>query len=74
MEVDPAVVVQELFNQASLMGREVVEDDVNLLRGRALSDDLMEEGNEVLAGVPGCGFAVHATGGGFQRRVQRQVP
>jgi len=70
VEVDLAVVVKELFDQTSLVGREVVEDDVNLLRGRALSDDFMEEGHEVLAGVAGCGFAVHATGGGFQRRIQ----
>ena len=61
MEINPAVAVQELFDQASLVGREVVEDDVNLLRGPALSHDFMEEGNEVLAGVAGCGFAVHAT-------------
>jgi len=72
VEVDLAVVVKELFDQASIVGREVVEDDVNLLRGRALSDDFMEEGHEVLAGVAGCGFAVHATGGGFQQRIQRE--
>jgi hypothetical protein len=33
-----------------LVDRKVVEDDVNLLVGRAAGDDFVEEGNEVLAG------------------------
>ena len=45
---------------------------MNLLLGRALSDDFFEEGNEVLTGVAGCGFAVHVSRGRFQRGVQRK--
>ena len=71
VEVNPAVVLKELADQLGLVGREVVEDDVNLLLGRALSDDFFEEGNEVLAGVAGRGLAMHASGGGFQSCVQR---
>ena len=72
VEVDPRVVFKELADQAGLVGREVVEDDMNLLSGRTLGDDFFEEGNKVLAGVAGRGFAVHVAGGRFQRGVQGQ--
>ncbi len=54
------------------MGGQVVEDDVNLPIGRALCDDFFEESDEVLAGVASCDFAVHTTGGRFQRGIERQ--
>ena len=72
MELNPAVVLKELVDQSGLMGREVVEADVNLLVGRALRDDFFEEGNEVLPCVASGGFAVHAASGCFQRGEQRQ--
>jgi hypothetical protein len=49
---------------------EVVQDDVNLLPGRAPRDELFEKGNELAAGVACGGFAVYTTGGGIQRRIQ----
>ena len=54
------------------MSREVVEDDVNLLLARAQGYDFFEKGEELAAGVTGGGFAVYATGGGIQRRIQGQ--
>lgn len=37
-----------------------VEDDMNLLRGRTVSEDCFEKGKEVLAGVASRGLAMHA--------------
>lgn len=37
-----------------------VEDYMNLLRGRTVSDDCFEKGKEVLASVASRGFGVHA--------------
>ena len=71
MEVNPTLLLKELVNQASFVGGEVVEDDVDLLLGRALSDNLFEEINEVLTCVASCGFAVHAASGCFQSGVPR---
>ena len=72
MEMNSRVLFKELVDQAGLVGREVVEDDVNLLPGRALSDDFFEKSNKVLAGVASSGFAVHAARGRFQCSIQRQ--
>jgi hypothetical protein len=68
----PSVVFKELADQADIVGRKVVEDDVNLLSGRTLGNDFFEEGNKVLAGVAGRGFAMHVAGGRFQRGIQGQ--
>jgi hypothetical protein len=59
---------QELVNQMSFMGREVIENNVNLLLGRALRGDFFEKGNEILAGVASCGFAVNTARGCFLAR------
>ena len=56
MELNPADLPKKLVHQSGLVGGEVVENDVNLLTGRALSDDFFEKGNEVLAGVANCGL------------------
>jgi hypothetical protein len=72
VEVDPRVVFKELADQAGLVSREVVEDDVNLLSGRTLGNDFFEKGNKVLAGVAGRGFAVHVAGSRFQSGIQGQ--
>ncbi len=59
-------------HQGGLVSREVVEDDVDLLPGRAEGDDFLQESDEVLTGVASGGFAVHAAGGRFQRGIERQ--
>jgi hypothetical protein len=50
-------------------GNPVVEDD--LLPGRALSDNLFDEINDVLSCVASCGLAVHAASGCLQSGAQR---
>jgi hypothetical protein len=47
---------EKVANQLGFVGREVVEDDVNLLPGRAQGDHFLEEGHEVTAGVAGRSF------------------
>lgn len=56
----------------SLMGREVVENDVNFLLRSVLGDDLAQEGHEFLTGVTSCGFAMDPSRAGVQGRVQRE--
>ena len=43
--------LKELGHTLRLVGREVVEDEVNLLIGLATVDDLIKKLDEVLAGV-----------------------
>ena len=73
MKLDPTVLLKKLVDQTGLMGREVVENDVNLPIGRALSDDLFEEGNEVLAGMASCresgSWCNNAEGAWFMPRI-----
>jgi hypothetical protein len=56
--------------------REIVEDDVDLLIGRAQGDNLFQEADEVPTGVPDSGFPVNASGRGVQRSIQgeRSMP
>jgi hypothetical protein len=51
VEVDVGMLVQELSYECVLVCREVVEDDVDLLPGRAQGDDFLQESNEIPAGV-----------------------
>ena len=69
MKLHPRMPCEEVANELSFMGREVVEDDINLLPRRAQGDDLFQEGDEVAAGVASRGFAVHAAGGGIERGI-----
>ena len=66
------MLLQEVANELGFVGREVVEDDMNLLPGRAQRYHFFEEGNEVAAGVAGRGSSVHAAGLGVQRGIQRK--
>ena len=54
----------------SFVGGEIVEDDVNLLPRRAQGYDLLQERDELTAGVAGSGLAVDAAIGGIERRIQ----
>src|SRR5208337_3961299 len=70
VKVDARMLLQEVAHRLGFVGGEIVEDDVNLLPGQAQSHDLLQEGDELAAGMPGGGFAVDAAGGGVQRGVQ----
>ena len=61
---------EELTDRLSFVRGEIVQDDVNLLPRGAQGYDLLQEGDELRAGMAGSGFAVDATGGGIQRRIQ----
>ena len=50
MEPDAGILLQELPHQRGLVSREIVEDDVNLLIGRAQGYDFLEEDDKVAAG------------------------
>ena len=72
MKLHARMLLQEVSNELGFVGREVVEDDMNLLPGRAQRYHFSEEGNEVTAGVAGRGSSVHAAGFGVQRGIQRK--
>jgi hypothetical protein len=54
------------------VGREIVQDDMDLLSRRAQRNDLLEKGYEVLSGVARGGLFMNTAGGGIQRRRQRE--
>jgi hypothetical protein len=62
VQAEVGMLVEERRHLLGLVGREVVEDDVNLLSGPAEGDDLAEKLDEVLAGVTRGGLAVDLTG------------
>src|SRR5208337_2749864 len=64
------MLLEELADRLSFVGGEIVEDDVNLLPRRAQGYDLLQERDELTAGMAGGGLAVNATGGGIERRIQ----
>jgi hypothetical protein len=62
--------LEELWDRLSVVGREIVEDDVNLLPRRSQAYDFLEKDNELTAGMAGGGLAVDAATGGIERRIQ----
>src|SRR4029077_19971775 len=56
VKLHAGMLLQEVANELSFVGGEIVEDDMNLLPGRAQRYHFLEEGNEVTAGVGGGGF------------------
>src|SRR5271169_4631437 len=70
------MLLEELADRWSFVRGEIVEDDVNLLPRGTQGYDLLQKGDELTAGMAGSSFAVDATGGGIQRRIQgeRSVP
>src|ERR1700722_14192919 len=70
MKLDSRVLLEEFTDRRSFVRGEVVEDDVNLLPRGAQGYDLLQKGDELTAGIAGSGFAVDATSGGVQRRIQ----
>ena len=74
MKLNAGMLLQEVADRLGFVGREIVEDDMNLLSWRAQGRHFFEEGNELAAGVASGGFAVHPAGGGVQRGIQDSVP
>src|SRR5258705_1668657 len=72
MEPDAGMLLQELPHQRGLVSREIVEDDVDLLIGRAQGHDFLQEDDKVVAGVACSSLSVNAAGRCIQRRIQRQ--
>src|SRR5277367_2558930 len=66
------MLLQEFPHQRGLVSREIIEDDVDLLIGRAQVHDFLQEDDKVAASMTSSGFSVNAAGGGVQRRIQRQ--
>ena len=51
MQIHVRMVGQEVLHELGLMGRKVIENDVDLLFGLASGDDFGEKGNEICAGM-----------------------
>ena len=68
------MLLEELSDGLSFVRGEIVEDDVNLLPRRAQGYDLLQEGNELTAGMAGRSFAVDPAGGGVQSGIQGEGP
>jgi hypothetical protein len=66
------MLLKEVANELGFVGREVVEDDMNLLPRRAPRYHFCEKGNDVGAGMAARGSSVHAAGLGVQRGMQRK--
>src|ERR1700751_20617 len=66
------MLLQEPPHQRGLRSRDIVEDDVDLLMGRAQGHDFLQEDDKVAAGVTASGLSVNAAGRGSRRRIQRR--
>jgi len=66
------VTSQKIPDRPSLMGAQVITDDMDgLLLGLA-SDEIFQERDEFCASMPGAGLANHFAAAGVERCVQRQ--
>src|SRR5438552_17075811 len=54
------------------MSREIIQDDMNLLLGRAQGEHFCKEGDEVATGMAGSGASMHTAGLGIQGGIQGQ--
>ena len=72
VEVHPPILLQKLMYQLGFMSRQIIQDAVNLLMPWTLRDDLLEERDEIAAGVASRSLAVNPAGGSVQGGVQRQ--
>lgn len=74
MKLHARMLLQEVANELCFVGREVVEDDMNLLPGRTQRHHFLEEGHEVTAGVASRGSSVHVAGLGSRAAYRESVP
>lgn len=51
MKVNPRVLLRKLADQFGFMRREIIENDVDFLLGRARLNNLFQEGDELFTGV-----------------------
>ncbi len=72
MHVNATMVEQERLHQRRLVAADVVADDVDLAAAGLAGDDVLEEGDELLAGMAGSGLAEHFAGAGIERGEQAQ--
>src|SRR5712691_8060420 len=70
--MDLGMIGEELLNPTRLVGREVVENDVDLFASALAGDNRSQEGHEVLAGVALHGFPKDLSGARIEGREQRQ--
>src|SRR5688500_7867891 len=70
VKTDVGVMSEEVANALRLMGREVVDDDVDLATSGLASDDVAEEGDEFLGRVARRSFAEHLAALGVQSGVE----
>src|SRR5436309_2001242 len=75
-EVEPhfRILLQKLLHRLSLVGGQIVQHDVDLLRPPRLLHQLPQEDNKLRAGVPFRGLALHLAGFHIQGGIQRQCP
>src|SRR6202040_2909840 len=74
VEMDVRMLSQEVLYPLCLMGGQVVQDDMDLLTVRLAGNQIAEEGDEFLAGMPRRRATDDRSGLGVQRRIQRQGP
>jgi hypothetical protein len=72
VQMDIAVIRQEVANQFGFVGGEVVENDVDLLSLRLGRHQRTEEGDEFGAGMVGRGVPNNFPGPGVESRVKGQ--
>ncbi len=70
MKFQVRVFLQETRDLMSLMGGEIIENDVNFLLGFAQSNYILEEIYKLVAGVTCCCFPVHLTAAHVQSSIQ----
>jgi len=72
VHVNAAMVEQERLHEWRLMAADVVADDVDLAAAGLAGDDVLEEGDELLAGMAWRGLAEHLASAGIERGEQAQ--
>src|SRR4051812_23444359 len=70
VEVEAAVPQQPALHRGGLVGRQVVQDDVHVQVGGDVAVDLVQESDEVRAGVVGADVGDDPAGGDLQRGEQ----
>ena len=66
--------LQKITEQRGLVGRQIVQDDVNLLARWTQGHNFFEKGSEIAAGIDCSGLSVNATSGCIQGRIDGEIP
>src|SRR5439155_16782207 len=70
--MDLGMIGEELLNPTRLVGRQIVENDVDLFASALAGDDRSQEGHEILAGVALHGFPKNLSRARVESREERQ--